>query len=146
MAQFLQVTLPALLGVAMQHCTIELLEFPGRLGPAYRERFAGRSYNTGGDGVQRALCLLVKRAQRLDLVAKELNTNGPWQRRREEVDDAATMAELPWLFHFCHRLVAKVVKVLQHQREVNLFPGPQIVDRRESSCGGITGCVSTCAE
>ncbi len=40
------------------------------------------------------------------------------------------MAELPWLFHFCHRLVAKVVKVLQHQREVNLLPGSQIVERR----------------
>src|SRR5205807_8395960 len=76
-----------------------------------------------------ALRLLIKRAQRLDLVAKELNTDGPGQGRRKEVDDAPTMAELPRLFYFRYWLVAKVVKVLQHQREVNLLPGLQIVKR-----------------
>src|SRR5438105_4228737 len=60
------------------------------------------------EGHLRSLRHRVKRTQRLDLVAEELDARGLLRRSGVDVDDAAAPRERARLVHFRHRLVPKI--------------------------------------
>ena len=89
-------------------------------GAAQGQRLARGADEDGGERVERALRLGIEGADRLDLVAEELDANGARQRGREDVDDAAAMADVAGLLDLRHVLVAQAEQVLEQDARVEL--------------------------
>ena len=100
---------------------------------ADRRRATGRQQELGGgqqqrtlDRADRALVGRVEGAQRIDLVAEELDPDRQRQRRREDVDDAAAPRQLAAAGDLGDRHVAEVEQLAQERVLVDPGAEPQL--------------------
>jgi hypothetical protein len=93
---------------------------------AARVELANRQDQELGVRIERALTHRVEFADRLDDIAEQLDTQRLRMRRREDVEDAATHAEVAAVFDERHAAVAPIVELRGQRVEVDLVAFHQV--------------------